>query len=185
MKTKRALSLFCFNFPIVTFILLRICDDIFLVHDAVYEGVSEKVQTSANTQNQASTFQYIVAVCPPHRAPPAPTGPCSPLLGYDIIISRQWMSAVLLTPPTVQQQHSLQAKRSSGRPASREGHISGFTCFSSSKSLIIYRTWSRSNIVWSVWAEPSVHSENRLWLKCPFCTFHFKTPMMHSDNLCS
>lgn len=52
-KTRRRVKLLYrsfFYFSMFFFILLRICDDIFLIYDALYEGVSEKVQTSANTK---------------------------------------------------------------------------------------------------------------------------------------
>lgn len=59
-----------FNFSIIVFILLRICDDYCLIHDALYEGVSEKVQTWANTIERflASTYQHGVSSTNRHGA---------------------------------------------------------------------------------------------------------------------
>lgn len=110
MRQSEAFISFFFYFSIIFFILLRICDDIFLIYDALYEGVSEKVQTSANTKKrsrdfrlwQRQTFQHgncplPAALLLPHKGQPIDRGPL--LLGNDIIILCRWMSAVLQTSP--------------------------------------------------------------------------------------
>lgn len=100
-KRARHDALISFIFLFLTtfcFILLRICDDFFLIYDALYGGASEKVQTSANTKKEqeipgSTKFTLLL-------------GPVS--LHNDIIILCQWTAAVLhhhpcdTAPPQVQ-----------------------------------------------------------------------------------